>query len=71
MVNVDQFHLPEGIAFLQVPTGLSPDSYADLKDWLELELRSIGKRLISTEWHEVNGFGTARMATAPRTGQEV
>ena len=40
----DVFTLAEGDAVLQWPTTISPESYADLKDWLGLMLRKIERQ---------------------------
>lgn len=44
----DTFSLDEGIVVLQWPSQLSEDSYEDLKDWLELQLRRIGRAVQSS-----------------------
>jgi hypothetical protein len=41
----DTFTLDEGLVLLQCPAQLSKDSYEDLKDWLELQLRKIRRRV--------------------------
>ena len=41
----DVFTLAEGDAVLQWPTSISPESYADLKDWLGLMLRKIERQV--------------------------
>ena len=40
----DVFTLAEGDAVLQWPTTISPESYTDLKDWLDLMLRKIERQ---------------------------
>lgn len=42
-LNHDAFTLPEGRVVLQWPARLSPESYADLKDWLDLMARRIAR----------------------------
>lgn len=39
----DTFSLDEGLVVLQWPAQLSPESYEDLKDWMGLQLRKIGR----------------------------
>ncbi|WP_339694139.1 hypothetical protein [Celeribacter baekdonensis] len=41
--------LPEGDVVMQWPDTLSPDSYEDLKDWTELMLRKIARRVSKTD----------------------
>lgn len=40
-IKQDTFSLDEGQVVLQVPEKMSEDSYADFKDWIELQLRRI------------------------------
>ncbi len=42
----DVFTLDEGQVVLQWPPNLSPESFQDLKDWLELQLRKIGRAVV-------------------------
>ncbi len=41
----DTFTLDEGAVALQYPVSLSKTSYDDLKDWMELQLRKIERRI--------------------------
>ena len=41
----DVFSLTEGDIILQWPTAISPESYADMKDWLDLVLRKIERKV--------------------------
>lgn len=41
----DVFSLDEGQVVLQWPEGMSETSYADFKDWIDLQLRKIGRNL--------------------------
>lgn len=45
----DTFSLDEGLVVLQWPAQLSPESYKDLKDWMELQLRKIGRNVQARE----------------------
>ena len=41
----DVFNLDEGLVVLQWPSRLSQESYDDLKDWMELQLRKIARSI--------------------------
>ena len=45
-MGTDTFTLEEGAVILQYPTSLSKDSFEDLKTWVELQLRKIGRCVI-------------------------
>lgn len=45
----DTFSLDEGLVILQWPVQLSRESYEDLKDWMELQLRKIGRSVQTRE----------------------
>lgn len=45
----DTFSLDEGLVVLQWPAQLSAESYEDLKDWMELQLRKIGRSVRPAE----------------------
>lgn len=45
----DTFSLDEGLVVLQWPAQLSEASYEDLKDWMELQLRKIGRSVRPAE----------------------
>lgn len=44
-VKQDTFSLDEGQVVLQFPEKMSPDSYEDFKDWIELQLRKIKRSI--------------------------
>ena len=44
MMKEDVFTLAEGDAVLQWPAPISPESYTDLKDWLDIMLRKIERQ---------------------------
>jgi hypothetical protein len=46
-MNQDTFTLDEGQVVLQWPSQISPASYQDLKDWLDLMARRL-KRAVKT-----------------------
>jgi hypothetical protein len=46
-VRQDTFSLDEGMVVLQWPAHLSKASFEDLKDWMELQLRKIGRSVQS------------------------
>lgn len=45
----DTFSLDEGLVVLQWPAQLSKTSFEDLKDWMELQLRKIGRSVLSDD----------------------
>lgn len=47
-MNDDCFSLDEGQVILRWPPEMSPESYEDLKDWLELMIRRM-KRVVKPE----------------------
>lgn len=51
-MNSDVFTLDEGEAVLQWPTRMSPESYEDFKDWLDLIMRKAKRAVKETEASE-------------------
>lgn len=45
----DVFALAEGDAVLQWPTAISPESFTDLRDWLDLVLRKIERQALADD----------------------
>jgi hypothetical protein len=45
----DVFSLPEGTVIIEWPASLSTDSYDDIKDWLEILKRKIGRSVVKPE----------------------
>lgn len=48
-MNQDTFTLDEGQVVLQWPARISPESYADLKDWLDLMARKVKRAVRDAE----------------------
>ena len=48
-MNSDVFTLKEGDVVLQWPTSMSPESYEDLKDWIELMTRKVRRSVQKPE----------------------
>jgi hypothetical protein len=49
LVQRATFPLPEGVAALEVPEHLSPESYEDLKDWIEVMMRRAKRAVCDTQ----------------------
>jgi hypothetical protein len=39
----DTFNTESGLVILQYPATMSPDTYEDIKSWLQLEIRKIAR----------------------------
>jgi len=44
-VNQDSWTLPEGQVLFQWPAQIGTESFEDLKDWMELQLRKIARSI--------------------------
>ena len=44
----DTFTMPEGLAAFRWPSNIGPDSFQDLRDWMNLQLRKIERAVIKS-----------------------
>ncbi len=48
-IRRDVFTMDEGEAILMWPSRMSPESYEDLKDWMQIQIRKMGRSVVRGE----------------------